>query len=271
MGFLTTQKIIELNDQLKEKENYLIEPFAPERAESACYELSLGGDYFVSEENAEIKYNKPDKDIITIPPGQMAFLVTKEKVSIPKNMLALISVKAGHKLKGLVNISGFHVDPGYSGKLLYSVFNSSPFKIDLKIGAPLFLIWFHELDDGKADDAKPYNKPPKGLEPELVKDIKDEFPSNGVLSNDLSELKNEFASLRKIIYWLGGVVIIPMFLVLLQFTIQNIVTWVSDNKITAQEIIIKSEKEIQSHTVSKEIQADIKKETINKKAHKKND
>ena len=49
----------------------------------------------------------------TIPPGQFAFLLTEEVVSVPPDALAFISIRAKTKFRGLVNVSGFHVDPGY--------------------------------------------------------------------------------------------------------------------------------------------------------------
>ena len=50
-----------------------------------------------------------------IPPGQFAFLLTAETVTMPDNAIAFISIKARLKFNGLINISGFHVDPGYRG------------------------------------------------------------------------------------------------------------------------------------------------------------
>jgi dCTP deaminase len=43
------------------------------------------------------------------------------------------------KQRGLVNVSGFHVDPGYSGKLLFSVYNAGPRSIVLTRGEPVFV------------------------------------------------------------------------------------------------------------------------------------
>ncbi len=45
-----------------------------------------------------------------IPPGQFAFLLTEEVVTIPPEAMGFISIKATYKLRGLVNVSGFHVD-----------------------------------------------------------------------------------------------------------------------------------------------------------------
>ena len=42
----------------------------------------------------------------------MALLITEEQVNVSLYAMAFISMKAGKKLGGLINISGFHVDPG---------------------------------------------------------------------------------------------------------------------------------------------------------------
>src|SRR5208337_5222667 len=82
----------------------------------------------------------------TVPPGQFAFLLTEERVTIPPNAIAFISVRAGVKFRGLVNVSGFHVDPGYHGRLVFSVFNAGPAPVHLQRGDDCFLIWYADLD-----------------------------------------------------------------------------------------------------------------------------
>ena len=47
---------------------------------------------------------------------------------------------------GLVNVSGFHVDPGYKGRLKFAVYNAGGSDIKLTRGDAIFLIWFSELD-----------------------------------------------------------------------------------------------------------------------------
>jgi dCTP deaminase len=43
-------------------------------------------------------------------------------------------------------VSGFHVDPGYSGKLIYAVYNASPSPVQICEGESVFKIWFADLD-----------------------------------------------------------------------------------------------------------------------------
>lgn len=117
------------------------------RIEQASYALSLGVEvYRTDNKDRKIENLTETNRTVEINPGQFALLMTKEFVNIPQDMLAFISIKAKNKLKGLVNVSGFHVDPGFSGRLLFSVYNAGPSTITLQTGDPYFLIWFTKLD-----------------------------------------------------------------------------------------------------------------------------
>ena len=81
----------------------------------------------------------------TLTPGQFAILTTEEVISIPSDILAFISLKSTFKFQGLVNISGFHVDPTFEGKLRFGVQNIGPSDIRVKYGEPTFSIFFSTL------------------------------------------------------------------------------------------------------------------------------
>ena len=129
----------------------LISDFAGERVDCNAYTLRIGAESYVSPtdqaldpQSVTIRQRTPG-EAFTIPPGQFAFLVTAETVEIPNDAMAFISMKASIKFRGLVNVSGFHVDPGYRGKLTFAVFNAGPVVIHLKCGQDCFLIWFASL------------------------------------------------------------------------------------------------------------------------------
>jgi dCTP deaminase len=127
-------------ETLVERLPKLIEPFVPERVDCAAYTLAIGPEVYISptDQTADpstVTVRKLDEnEAFTIPPGQFAFLLTEEIVSVPADALAFISIRAKTKFRGLVNVSGFHVDPGYRGQLTYSVFNAGPVPIHLKRG-----------------------------------------------------------------------------------------------------------------------------------------
>lgn len=135
---LTRNSIIIDDDGLN---NYL-----PSRIKQCSYELNLGNRVYLTDNESKISTILDDtNDSININPGQFALLMTEETIHIPNDLLGFISIKATEKLKGLINVSGFHVDPGFKGKLLFSVYNASPSTIQLRKGDQYFLIWFSEL------------------------------------------------------------------------------------------------------------------------------
>src|SRR5437868_4963524 len=108
----------------------LVEPFNPKNLDCASYRLCVGEQAFVtadkfSGEQVRQKLitvlGKPPEHTIVIAPGQFAFLMTYEVVRVPANAIALISMRVKFKFQGLINVSGFHVDPGWHGKLIFTV------------------------------------------------------------------------------------------------------------------------------------------------------
>ena len=125
----------------------IILPFNENNIKNGAYELSLGAQVFQTGiKPRKVKSLKENEEIF-IDPGQFALLLTEEKVKVPKNKIAFISIKAGIKFEGLVNVSGFHVDPGFQGKLLFSVYNAGPSTIVLRRGKRYFPMWFSELNE----------------------------------------------------------------------------------------------------------------------------
>jgi dCTP deaminase len=139
----------------------LITPYDPTKIAQASYTLGIGKEIFVTKDhdNSDNQHTRivlNDNQDFVIPPGQFAFLLTEETVKVPTNAIAFISMKAGIKYKGLVNISGFHVDPGFEGNLLFSVYNAGPSQIRLNHNQECFLIWYSSLD---FEDLDPRTKP----------------------------------------------------------------------------------------------------------------
>lgn len=141
--YLGTKSIQDLVDT-----KALVLPIKEKRIKYGAYELSLGTEVFQTDSKSGKKdILKEDGEQIIIKPGQFALLLTEEVVDIPKNMIGFISIKAGIKLKGLINVSGFHVDPGFNGKLVFSVYNAGPATIILEKGEAYFPMWLSQLNE----------------------------------------------------------------------------------------------------------------------------
>jgi len=146
----------------------LIEPFSPAEIDCNSYRLRVGEKYFCTsdgtkrDQKTEAKVLLASGESFVIPPGQFAYLLTKEKIKVPHDAMAFISMRTQLKFEGLINVSGFHVDPGYEGKLLYAVFNAGPSAIALSEGERLFKIWFCDLGALPAEESEKseYRKQP---------------------------------------------------------------------------------------------------------------
>jgi len=133
----------------------LIDPFDKSRIKHCAYELSLGHEAHItstsgSQDETRLTTSIQDERVV-IPPGQFALLLTAESVEVPDDALGLISIRSGSKLRGLVNVSGFHVDPGYTGRLVFAVFNAASAEIIISRGDNMFLLWYCHLDAATSD------------------------------------------------------------------------------------------------------------------------
>ncbi len=181
-----------LQDRLPE----LIEPFDSGAIDCAAYTLRVGHEIYISPDREIAEPSRHTKQTLTegqgftIPPGQFGFLSTAERIKVPDNALALISIKARQKFSGLINISGFHVDPGYEGALLFSVMNAGPKPLHLEQGQPLFLIWYADLDRATKLKKKPLDGF-DGIEPDQINRISGEILSLQSLSDKQRSLEQD--------------------------------------------------------------------------------
>lgn len=131
----------------------IIPSFRLENIDCAAYTLAMGPEFYVtsgkfeSDPHSGVAKQLADGEHFKIPSGQFAFLLTEETINMPDNALAFISMKSKYKWRGLINVSGFHVDPGYKGRLIFAVYNAGPSELHVKRGDQIFLIWFCDLDE----------------------------------------------------------------------------------------------------------------------------
>ena len=117
-----------------------------ELVKKANYDLRLGEDVYVTTERIPKKLTTMGKDgVVSIEPGEFGILMTHEYIFVPTDLMGFISIRLTHKQKGLVNISGFHVDPGFYGRLMFAVFNAGPNDVPLRYKEPVFMVMFNEL------------------------------------------------------------------------------------------------------------------------------
>lgn len=105
--------------------------------------LRLGDEVYISSETVPKQLN--DDEFVVIKPGDFVLLLTKEELKLGPDVMGFISMRFDYKQKGLINVSGFHVDPNYKGKLIFSAFNAGPRDIVLRKLDPVFMIFFEQM------------------------------------------------------------------------------------------------------------------------------
>lgn len=167
----------------------------------ASIALTLGSEVYItpsSDTDTKVKKILTDEDPqFIIPKGQFALLITEEVVKVPSEAIAFISFKAKYKYKGLINVSGFHVDPGWKGRLTFSVYNAGPSDVVLEKGNPFALIWYADLDRDGADEGEyqDYFKkqsPVMTITSDKVSDMSGDIFSPFKLKKEIDDIKEKY-------------------------------------------------------------------------------
>ena len=66
----------------------------------------------------------PEQDRF-VEPGEVVFVLTEERLDLPRNMIAILSQKRKLSHQGIQVLGGFCVDPLYRGRLLVGLYNFS--------------------------------------------------------------------------------------------------------------------------------------------------
>lgn len=165
VGFLTDRDIIKKGQEL------LGDQFNQEHARRASYDLSLGEEVYISGKEYPKLLSATDQ-FVSLPRGQFALLMTREYVKMPKDYLGFISIRVGKKEQGLINVSGFHVDPGFEGKITFSVFNAGPSDVVLEYGEAKFMIFFYKLREPVLRPYDAERQKQKQLQTDVVTSLK---------------------------------------------------------------------------------------------------
>ena len=192
---LTNSKLAEAlnNGDLK------IDP-RPKELKAASIDLTLGEEAFLASED-NIRELSPGK-LLVLPAGEMAIVITREKVDLKPHIVGHIGLRSHFARKGLVLLAGPQIDPGFRGKLHLTLCNLSPVEIALSYGQEFCTVEFHKLE---AQAEQPYGARTSDLyqeqgpiTPDEIEDIKERrgYALSEVISGmqsiarDVSDLRN---------------------------------------------------------------------------------
>lgn len=95
----------------------------------------------------------PPKGGFSIPPGELAFVITAENLNLPTSVSARVTLALGFTRKGVLLGAQPPIDPGYSGHVICLVHNLGDKLVSLYRGNHILTAEFFRLDE---ETEKPY-------------------------------------------------------------------------------------------------------------------
>jgi dCTP deaminase len=149
-------------------------------------DLCLGREVFLS--SKESVKCLDGNESVTIEPGDFALMLTEERLSLPTTHMGMITLRLRYKALGLINVSGFHVDPGYTGHLIFAVYNAGPRPVTVRRGDPLFKIIFNKMD---GEESPPTEKGYESIPADLMTSLQGPPVSAHALKQEVETLKEK--------------------------------------------------------------------------------
>jgi deoxycytidine triphosphate deaminase len=139
-----------------------------------------------------------ERSTLRVDPGEVVFVLTKERLNLPNNMIAVLSNKRKMAHSGIMILGGSTVDPLYDKPLQVGLYNFSSTAFPLRVGKKLIAAMFYELDESELGQfAAPESTRTEGFADELVTLIRNYKPIElkGVY-DELQETKRQLNELR---------------------------------------------------------------------------
>lgn len=177
----------------------VVVPYSDAQVKHCAYELRMGPEAFITSSASKTKVTLEEREAVVIPPGQLAMLLTEEVVAIPSNALGFISMRFSLKSYGLINVSGFHVDPGFKGRLKFSVYNAGSRDLTVSRGDRVFMLWLSSLDQRTGDGYGGQKLGQNEVTSEDQNKMHGEIASPGQLKKEIEDIRASVANVKYLI------------------------------------------------------------------------
>lgn len=137
----------------------MIDPFKHDNLGAARYGLTVGNEYAIGGEIKKL-YDEPGKNKIRIPPFEVVIIETKERINLPRFIVARWNLRVKWAYEGLLWVGGPQVDPGWVGHLSCPIYNLSDKEVTLRLGEPIAVMDFVKTTPFKKGKSKEYHRPP---------------------------------------------------------------------------------------------------------------
>ncbi len=169
------------------------------------YDFTLGDEILKSDFSNPVKFDElsvEERRKALIQPGEVVYVLTKEKVNLPSNMYMNLSANRGMSEYGVLTLGGFAVDPGYSGRLMFGLYNYSSTPFTLIPNSKLIGGIFYQLNENEVIDMDLLERPkPIDAFPARLVNIISQYSPTGMssldesikaISKQMEALKQEF-------------------------------------------------------------------------------
>lgn len=130
------------------REMGLIEPFEPELANPASYDVTLGNTILVENDHGTFTEISIEKQDFWMPPGAFILAHTSQWVRIPANLEAVFQLKSSRGREGYGHQLAAYIDPGFHGVITLELHNSRRFReLPLRSGMRIGQLRFSKLDE----------------------------------------------------------------------------------------------------------------------------
>ena len=125
-----------------------IEPFTPANVRSAAIELTLDEDIITGEGTATTISGRRK---FSLAPGRGVRARTRERIGFPQDYLGRVGALPRLTASGIIGSMGFQVAPGFSGQLMFCLFNAGATQFRLQAGDPMISLEISALSVAPAD------------------------------------------------------------------------------------------------------------------------
>lgn len=143
----------------------LLAPFTDANVRRASYDLRVGSEYYLGRPNGtELNAAHPiaalplvEGQSFEIPPNAICYVICKEKITLPNDISARVSLRMTLVFGGLMLAAQPPFDPGYSGMVVVMLHNLSSRPYPIKEGERLVTIEFSRLSNASTGPIRSAN------------------------------------------------------------------------------------------------------------------
>ncbi len=123
----------------------------PKSVENVKYDFHMGDRVLKAAYAQPVDFAELPQASRFVEPGEAVFVLTKERLNLPNNIMATLSPKRKIAHGGIIILGGLAIDPLYRGFLVVGLYNFSSTPFPLQPGKKLIAGLFYELDDVSID------------------------------------------------------------------------------------------------------------------------